>query len=84
MTYQVKLLPRAKRQLYESALWWADNRSTEQAVRWLEGFEAALEQVANRLARTTFATGPRHCGGHRSLGLPPFAPSHESTVFETL
>ena len=42
MTYEVRLQPRAKLQLYKAALWWAENRSTEQAVRWLEGFEAAL------------------------------------------
>lgn len=55
MTYQVKLLPRAKRQLYESALWWADNRSTEQAVRWLEGFEAALGLLAENPERWPLA-----------------------------
>ena len=42
MTYEVKLLPRAKVQLFDAALWWAGNRSTEQAVLWLDGFEAAL------------------------------------------
>ena len=42
MSYQIVLLPRAEQQLYETALWWADNRSLEQALRWLDGFEAAI------------------------------------------
>ncbi|MFQ5734882.1 MAG: type II toxin-antitoxin system RelE/ParE family toxin [Planctomycetaceae bacterium] len=38
--------PRAQRDLYESALWWAENRDQDQAVRWLEGFEAAINTLA--------------------------------------
>jgi plasmid stabilization system protein ParE len=48
MTYLVRLLPRAKLQLVNSALWWADKRSVEQAVLWLDGFEAALQMLANK------------------------------------
>ena len=33
MTYEVQVLPRAKCQLYDAALWWAEHRSTEQAVQ---------------------------------------------------
>ena len=55
MTYAVKLLPRAKLQLYNSALWWAENRSTEQAVRWLDGFEAALQLLAHNPERWPLA-----------------------------
>ena len=51
MTYEVRLQPRAKLQLYKAALWWAENRSTEQAVRWLEGFEAALQLLAHNPER---------------------------------
>ena len=47
MTFRVVILPRAKRQLYESALWWSDNRSSEQAVRWLDGLERALSTLEN-------------------------------------
>ena len=47
MTYQVRLLPRAKLQLVTAALWWADHRSLEQAALWLDGFEAALQSLAN-------------------------------------
>ena len=56
MTYEVKLLPRAKLQLYNSALWWAKNRSTEQAVRWLEGFEGALQLLAHNPERWPLAS----------------------------
>ncbi len=34
MTWTVSLTSRAELQLYDAALWWAENRSTEQAVRW--------------------------------------------------
>ena len=46
MTWRVKLTSRAELQLYESALWWAENRSTDQAVRWMEQFQAAIERLA--------------------------------------
>lgn len=55
MTYQVTLLPRAKLQLYDSALWWAEHRSTEQASRWLDGFEAALQLLADNPERWPLA-----------------------------
>ena len=48
MAYRVTILPRAKRQLLEQALWWSENRSAEQAFRWLEGFERALAKLADR------------------------------------
>ncbi|HUE72628.1 MAG TPA: type II toxin-antitoxin system RelE/ParE family toxin [Pirellulaceae bacterium] len=46
MKYEVIVLPRAKIQLYESALWWAEHRSRQQAADWLDGFEAALKSLA--------------------------------------
>ena len=51
VTYGVTILPRAKRQLLEQALWWSENRSAEQAYRWLDGFERALESLANHPER---------------------------------
>lgn len=55
MTYQVKLLPRAKWQLCDSALWWSENRSTEQAALWLDGFEAALQSLTHNPERWPLA-----------------------------
>ena len=51
MTRQVVVTARAKKELYEAALWWAANRSTEQAIRWLEGFEAAIQNLAHDAER---------------------------------
>lgn len=48
MTYRVTILPQAKRQLLDQALWWSENRSVEQAFRWLEGFEKALASLAHQ------------------------------------
>jgi len=48
MTFRIVILPRAKRQLYESALWWSEHHSTEQAIQWLNGFEAALAALKEK------------------------------------
>ena len=42
MSRKVIVLPRAELQLLEAAVWWGENRSPEQALRWLEGFESAI------------------------------------------
>ena len=55
MTWHVKLLPRARLQLYDSAMWWAENRSAKQAVQWLDGFEAALQLVGQNPKRWPLA-----------------------------
>ncbi len=56
MIYRVSIVPRARRQLLDAALWWSDNRSTEQAVRWLDGFDVALRTLANDPERFPLAT----------------------------
>jgi plasmid stabilization system protein ParE len=53
VTYRVTILPRAKRQMLDQALWWSENRSAEQAFRWLEGLEQALASLAEN---------PERCG----------------------
>jgi plasmid stabilization system protein ParE len=55
VTHRVTILPRAKCQLLEQALWWSENRSAEQALRWLAGFEAALASLADRPDRCAVA-----------------------------
>lgn len=55
MTHRVTILPRAKRQLLDQALWWSEHRSAEQALRWLEGFEQALASLAERPERCSTA-----------------------------
>jgi plasmid stabilization system protein ParE len=47
VNYRVTILPRAKRQLLDQALWWSEHRSAEQAFRWLDGFERALASLAD-------------------------------------
>ena len=47
MTYQVLLNRSASMALDKGLLWWAENRSPEQAVRWHTGFLAALNQLAH-------------------------------------
>jgi plasmid stabilization system protein ParE len=55
VTYRVTILPGAKRQLLEQAIWWSQNRSAEQAFRWLEGFEEALASLARNPERCAVA-----------------------------
>ncbi len=55
MTCAVSLTSRAELQLYDAALWWAEHRSTEQAVRWLEGFQEAIRQLAENADRWPWA-----------------------------
>jgi plasmid stabilization system protein ParE len=55
VSYRVTILPRAKRQLLEQALWWSKNRSADQAFRWLEGFEQALALLAGNPDRCSLA-----------------------------
>jgi plasmid stabilization system protein ParE len=46
MSYHVRLTTLAESELVSSALWWAEHRSPEQALRWLDGFEAAIRSLA--------------------------------------
>ena len=47
MKYCVVVLPRAEVQLYQAGLWWAENRSADEAGRWLAGFEATIKSLAS-------------------------------------
>jgi len=53
--FQVILLPRAEQQLCEAALWWSEHRNLDQALRWLEGFESAIQSLTENPARVGFA-----------------------------
>lgn len=55
MTYRVIILPRAKRQLLDQAVWWSEHRSVDQARRWLIGIEQALASLAKRPERCSTA-----------------------------
>jgi hypothetical protein len=55
VSYRVTVLPRAKLQMLEQALWWSKNRSAGQAFRWLDGFELALASLADRADRCSLA-----------------------------
>lgn len=55
MTRVVQLLPRATVQLYESASWWAENRSVTQAARWLVEIESAIAGLASEAERHPLA-----------------------------
>lgn len=55
MTFRLVVLPRAKRQLSDAALWWADHRSLAEAARWLEKIEAAIQNLASDAERYSLA-----------------------------
>jgi plasmid stabilization system protein ParE len=37
------------------AVWWSENRSADQAIRWLDGFEKALATLADKPERCVIA-----------------------------
>lgn len=55
MSRVVQLLPRAAVQLHESASWWAQNRSVDQAARWLTKIEIAIAALATEAERHPLA-----------------------------
>ena len=81
MKFRVVLTARAKLQLYQSGLWWAEHRDAQQAAEWLEAFDAAIAELENNpqrhplaredhlfdytVRRFTFGVGRRHT--HRLL-----------------
>lgn len=46
MTYRVTFTSKARLQFTQSALWWAEHRSSDQAARWLDGFDDAIKALA--------------------------------------
>ena len=55
MTRVVQILPRASIQLYESASWWAENRSVAQAARWLVEIESAIAGLDRKAEQNPLA-----------------------------
>jgi plasmid stabilization system protein ParE len=55
VTYRITILPRAKRQMLDQALWWSENRSADQAFNWLEGIEQALASLTENPERCAVA-----------------------------
>jgi plasmid stabilization system protein ParE len=47
MKYQVDFGAEARSNFFEAARWWAKNRSVEQARRWIEQFQAAIDGLAH-------------------------------------
>ena len=47
MKYRVVLTSRGKLDLYQAALWWAEHRDAQQAIEWLDKFEAAIAALAD-------------------------------------
>ena len=55
MTSAVVLTARAEREMEESARWWAEHRSNEQASRWLTGLERLLDTLSSRASGCALA-----------------------------
>ena len=55
MKFRVTVLPAAKRRASENALWWATHRSAEQAGRWLDGLDRAIESLETTATRHPLA-----------------------------
>ena len=55
MTYRVTFTTKARLEFFEAALWWAENRDEAQAARWLEGFQGAIDSLADNPQRHAVA-----------------------------
>jgi len=51
MRYRVLMTERAKRDLDSACVWWAENRSREQARRWYIGFATAIRSLTRNPQR---------------------------------
>ena len=47
MSYTVVISRRAERDIYRITAWWAENRSTNQASRWLAGLHNKIKTLQN-------------------------------------
>lgn len=47
MKFSVSVTPKARIEFYNDARWWAENRSLDQATRWLDGLEQAIKLLAD-------------------------------------
>ena len=59
MNFRVTITSRAEAELYEAAVWWAENRSPDQALRWLEGYERAIASLADAPEKHSLAREDR-------------------------
>ena len=55
MKFSVIITSKAGLQLVNCARWWSENRSADQAARWLDGFEAAIDALRDNPERHGFA-----------------------------
>jgi len=60
MTYRITFTSKAKLELNQAAIWWAENRSLEQAAHWLEGFEAAIQSLSENPEKYPLAREDEH------------------------
>ena len=51
MNYEVIVLRRAELDLNRNALWWAEHRDVDQALRWLDEFMAAIDTLVSNPER---------------------------------
>jgi len=82
MNRQVIVLPRAESQLLEASLWWSENRSMEQALRWLAGFEEALSLLETDIRKLTIAPEDELLdpAAHLRPWYPPNSPGNYRTA----
>ena len=55
MKYTVTIASQAKIEFWEAAQWWAENRSVEQAIRWVDQFQAAIDGLSENPERHAYA-----------------------------
>jgi plasmid stabilization system protein ParE len=51
MNYRVSFTAKSRGEFYEAALWWAEHRDVDQAARWIDGFQAAINGLGENPQR---------------------------------
>lgn len=58
MPFRLRITGPAKEDLRGNHAWWSENRSPDEADRWLRGIDRALLALAHDAGRHAFATEP--------------------------
>jgi len=61
VTYEVFVLPLAKQEIRDSAAWWAEHRSADEADSWLVDIQRVIATLTNNPARCPFARENPRC-----------------------
>lgn len=51
MNYRARFTAKSRGEFYEAARWWAEHRDVDQAARWIDEFQAAIDGLGENPQR---------------------------------